>query len=244
MMQTKLILIAAGALASLACSSGDPVNIGENNPVKTGELLSDYAATWDGYVETYQFQSGSDRVRLTLDENGVGFLEVGDVPLLPAPTDPDVGYANAGEDPGLTAPFWIHEGFRYSVSGATVENSRMQLAVHNHEVFNAWCELQTSFPVASPRAYSCLPAENYAYDDDECSYETPDGTRVVIDCGKVVLCEVCECDATGCTAPGSAKTQLDGSLADDGETFVGTLLIKSLVEDVDTERLTVRLERL
>jgi hypothetical protein len=244
MMQTKLILIAAGALASLACSGGDPVNIGENNPVKTGELLSDYAATWDGYVETYQFQSGSDRVRLTLDENGVGLLEVGDVPLLPAPTDPHVGYASAGEDPNWIAPFWIHEGFRYSVTDATVENSRMQLAVHNDEVFNAWCELQTSFPGSEPGSYSCLPAGNYGKTGDECSYVTPADTQVSVDCGKVVLCmQVCECDATGCTAPGTVETLLDGSLADDGETLVGTLLIKSLTDGVDTERLTVRLER-
>jgi hypothetical protein len=244
MMQTKLILIAAGALASLACSGGDPVNMGENNPVKSGELLSDYAATWDGYVEGYQFQSGSDRVRLTLDENGDGVLEVGDVPLLPAPSDPDIGYASAGEDPNWIAPFWIHEGFRYSVSGATVEDSRMRLAVQNDEVFAAWCELQTSLPGSEPGSYGCIPAGNYGKSDDECSYATPEGTQMSIDCGKVVLCtQVCACDAVGCTAPGRDETLLDGSLVHAGDALVGTLVIKSLVDGLDIERLTVRLER-
>jgi hypothetical protein len=32
---------------------------------ETGERLSDYAASWDGYAEAFNFASGSDRVRLT-----------------------------------------------------------------------------------------------------------------------------------------------------------------------------------
>jgi hypothetical protein len=248
-MQTKLILIAAGALASLACSGGDPVNIGENNPAKTGEFLSDYAATWDGYVEAHDFASGSDRVRLTLDENGVGYLEVGDMPLVPAPTDPDTGYA-VELDPDVAGPPLLvtREGFRYTAFGTSVENSRIQLGVFSNEFYKSWCELQTSYlwdGGASVATHSCIPNSGHQTWPDNCSLYV-DNVEEPIDCNKLNLCihpdMPCNCDSAGCgvdipSLPAAQyPTRLDGALEDGGNSLVGTLVL-------DGERTTVRLQR-
>jgi hypothetical protein len=245
-MQTKLILIAAGALASLACSSGGPVNIGENTPSKTGEQLSDYAATWDGYVEAYRFHSGSDRVRLTLDENGVGWLEVGDVELAP-PVDPEVGYGDLSQAQPWGDPFWVQEGFRYAVNPAELDGDRLQVEVQNYEAFTEWCALQTPVELTDrPGTYSCWDHRRSQRSGDACYEEVAPDLMVPVDCGKVVLCGfVCSCTAESCTVASKPAyaTRLDGTLENDGDSLVGTLLIRSLVDGQDTERLTVRLER-
>src|SRR5450432_936374 len=89
-----LVALLCGAGFSAACSGGGAVNIG--NTAVIGSQLSDYAASWDGYAEAYTFMpDGSDRVRLTIDANGQGTLEVGNAALLPPPTDPNVGYRPA-----------------------------------------------------------------------------------------------------------------------------------------------------
>src|SRR5262245_9474401 len=77
---------AALMLLSVACSGGDPT------VTTSGNQVSDYAATWDGYAEAFTFEDGSDRVRLTIHANGEGTIEVGDSAPLPPPTDPNVGY--------------------------------------------------------------------------------------------------------------------------------------------------------
>ena len=87
MTKTRLLCLLPLALVPAACSDGNPVDLGHREA-----QLSDYAATWDGYAEAYTFREGSsDRVRITLDATGVGTLEVGDAPLDPVPTDPEVG---------------------------------------------------------------------------------------------------------------------------------------------------------
>lgn len=51
--------------------------------------LESYAAVWEGYAEAYEFDCGSDRIRLALDEQGNGSVEFGVGDPLPEPTDPD-----------------------------------------------------------------------------------------------------------------------------------------------------------
>jgi hypothetical protein len=148
-------VLGALALTPLACSNESTVDIGGN----TGSKLSDYAASWDGYAEAFQFESGSDRIRIVLDANGQGTLEVGDGPMLPPP-DPDVGWP-----PGVTLDGLVQNqavlkvGFRYPIQQARVEANRIQLTVTPAELYRPWCQAQT--PIlnetsrANPRISAC-----------------------------------------------------------------------------------------
>lgn len=232
------------ALGAFACSGADPVDIGNNDAVKTGATLSDYAAEWDGYVEAYKFPSGSDRLRISLDAHGNGYVRFGDQPLWPPPTDPDVGYANTVE----LRSTWTNkpdEGFPYSVFQASVDDKRIRLGTQNEELFKEWCELQTPYYQSRQDVYTCMPEWDRATmpDPGNCLIQTSTGT-VPVDCGKLTLCQTidspCSCTATGCTVPplaslGRASTQLDAALEDGGDTLVGTLLLE--------DRVTVRLTR-
>ena len=251
-MHRHILLSIVCAAGSLACSGAEPVNIGEDTPVRTGEFLSDYAASWDGYVEAYQFDSGSDRLRITLDSAGVGHVEFGEMPELPPPTDPDVGWGPKVGDPDASRSDYANElaeGYRYSARAVTVEDSRLRLAVHVPELYGPWCELQT--PVADETndgitVYSCVPNVGVLTmrKTNECFLHLPEGDEAV-DCDKLDLCRsrVCNCDAEGCGAvppPSESSedfgTHLDGALQDEGDSLVGTLLTQG-------ERLTVRLTR-
>jgi hypothetical protein len=229
----------------LGCASGDPVSIGDNQPAKTGERLSDYAAGWDGYTEAYAFASGSDRVRLSLDENGQGYLEVGDAPLLEPPTDPDIAYPGSENGVARNSSIGgIVEGFRYSVLGAAVNERRIRFGVWGHELYADWCELQT--PVASHSGaadYNCVDESLSGGSRDGVCYQNTESGEVSIDCGKLRLCSsyVCICDAEQCTGTTPALgqmtgTQLDGALEQDGNELVGTLMI-------DGNRVNLRLTR-
>lgn len=40
--------------------------------------MSDYAGVWDGYAEAFTRNDGTDRIRITLDSQGMGTLNDGD----------------------------------------------------------------------------------------------------------------------------------------------------------------------
>jgi len=229
------------ALAGVACSQ-DPVDLGDNTPARTGETLSDYAASWDGYLEAFEFPSGSDRLRIVLDEHGDGYVEFGDVPLIPAATNPDVGYPEDYDYDVMNPPSGPIEGFRYTVRGATVEMRRIQLGTESREIYKAWCELQTpeldevnSTP--EEQIYGCLPNTGGGGGNGECFiYDPADpSAQVVVDCGKVALCmfsAACTCTADGCTTPlaetlESSDVRVDAALEAAGEELAGTLLVGS-----------------
>jgi hypothetical protein len=240
----------------LACSGGGTVNIGDTTVI--GSQLSDYAASWDGYAEAYTFQpSGSDRVRLTIDKNGQGTLQVGDGALLPPPTDPSVGYP-PGADPSV-AISELREGFLYPIYAAQVQTNRIQLGINPTDLFAQWCALQTSYPSSGASdagtTYSCAPNwpnfETGAGDagGGTCNLVNPDGGTDTIDCDKLILCfaswAVCSCTATSCTniqvASGTPAdrytTELDGAMDKTGSTLTGTLVID------DGARVTVHLQK-
>jgi hypothetical protein len=224
----KIHLLFAGLLAApLGCSSGQ-VNIG--NTQNLGGKLSDYAAQWDGYAEAYTFgPSNSDRIRLVLDGQGQGTVQIGSDALLPAPTDPNVGYpAGVTIDSNWRPSSGLSGGVLYPVYAAQVQASRIQLGLKPNDYYKAWCALQTSYHIlvgymSQPPdgggvpldggwyptyAYSCNPepgaGENL--DTHQCTLEidNPDGSHTYppIDCGKMYLCayQVCDCNATGCGA--------------------------------------------
>jgi hypothetical protein len=247
----RIVIIIATTFGATACGGEDPVNLGDNEPAKTGEFLSDYAASWDGYVEAHSFASGTDRVRLVLDENGEGYLQLGDVALLEAPSDPDVGYPpNVTYSYPATSLVGTTEGFRYTALAASVQNSRIQLGVFGQEVYADWCALQTPYYWESASQggetfYNCIPEGGVSF-GEECSVSTAT-ENIPFDCNKLGLCSYgigpCTCSADGCAAPlptgnsiAELSTRLDGALEDAGATLVGTLLL-------DGQRLNVRLDR-
>ncbi len=127
----------------LACSTGENVNIGDTQQL--GGKLSDYAAEWDGYAEAYTFQpSGSDRIHMTLDAQGNGSIRVGTDPLLPPPTDPNVGFPPGREYPkDIVADTGLREGFLYPLHAAQVDAARIRIGLKPFDYYAPWCALQT-----------------------------------------------------------------------------------------------------
>lgn len=67
-------------------------------------------------------------------------------PLLPAPTDPNVGYPPGHEDPKpIPATENMAGGVLYPVHAAEVQADRIQIGLKPNDDFAAWCSLQTPF---------------------------------------------------------------------------------------------------
>jgi hypothetical protein len=259
MQRIQAALISVCCVASLACSSSEePVSLGEDPPAITGERLSDYAASWEGYTEAFRFPSGTDRVRLTLAEDGTGTLIVGeDAPLPPVPTDPSVGPGFVTGRQLLAGPAlqgFVFDGFPFSVRASSVEARRLRLGAELNEPYRDWCELQTSYPIVPETGlgyYACVPDGISRGNGDftDCARK-PEGTEAwtAIDCEKLSLCgaQTCDCDATGCTVAASDSLEdqsirLDGALLEGGAELVGTLVFGD--HGRETERATVRFAR-
>jgi hypothetical protein len=250
----------AAAASTFACASEKPVSIGDDSAV-TGESLKDYSAFWDGYVEGVTFPSGSDRVRLELDQNGEGYLEIGDIPALAPPTDPTADYPGDGLDLGVDPDTLLHEGFHYTVRNAAVEEKRIRLSVATRELYEDWCELQTSYANQDPGngapAYSCAPPSHSGFMyDGKCyigtpappsldsgapSGFTPGPDSIEFNCLQAHYCsgstdqQLCSCTADGCVAHDNVALTLDAALDKNGKELTGTLIW--------TDNSTVRLTR-
>ncbi len=262
MTKPTLTMFAAAGLLSIACSNTSTVDIGES-----GSLVSDYAAQWDGYAEAFSFNDGSDRVRLTLDGAGQGTLQVGDQALFPPPSDPNVGYPPTGWSfNGNSVLSQLRPGFQYPIYGAHVETKRIRLGADFHDIFGAWCAMQTSHcqncepNSKDPPFYECAsrPApgsDPISSGGQDCSMiDETTGQTLPVDCLKQMLCDqpppctcnasppVCQCDATGCAIPPVANAdypvKIDAALETAGTELVGTLVIND-----GSPRLTVRLTR-
>lgn len=228
----RSILVALAAAPLLGCSSGGG-NIGDGELAIDKTRLDSYAAVWEGYVEAYHFQSGTDRVRITIDAMGNGTLQVGDMPLLPPPSDPDVGYppavAQVLHNPALN--YKIYDGIAYPLQNLRVEAERVRFSFDAHAAFSQWCALQPPQleTGTNPPWYSCVNHPNYG-ENDTCQATASDGqTGIPVDCGKAMLCGletfVCTCDATSCaTELGRAVNLMDAALDETGEHLNGTLL--------------------
>lgn len=223
----------------LGCSGGK-VDIGDKTNTALGQKLSDYAGTWDGYAEAYQFDtSGSDRIRIQLNASGEGTVTVGDAASPPPPTDPDVGYP-----PGAGTTYVydrLLSGFEYPVHGPRLDASRIRLDVAPSDLMAQWCALQT--PIldeinTQEPMYNCVPNWNEMWSDTGCYQQNPDTNEwVPLDCGKAAACDqrVCNCSADGCVATGPVYP-IDAALESNGDELVGTFVTGS-------ERVTIRLAR-
>jgi hypothetical protein len=193
-------------------------------------------------------------------------IEVGDSAALPPPTNPDFGYPAEGwtfTSNSILAQ--LRPGFRYPVYDTRVETRRLRFGADFHELFAAWCALQTphcqncvTAPLEDPY-YGCAhrPADGVGLidpDGQNCmAIDDATAQTVAIDCVKQMLCDqpppcscipsprLCECSATSCAippVPGSDyPVKVDGALEEEGTRLVGTLVIN------DGTRFTVRLTR-
>ena len=220
------------------CASSEQVNIGDTAVL--GARLSDYAGQWSGYAEAYTWNDGTDSVRVKLDGNGQGSLEVGDAVSLPAP-DPTQAFPGAKGDDVKQNPLAIVSGFSFPIYDATVETQRIRLRARGSDVYQEWCELQTPQAIEGEQGtYNCLGTRAFIQGDMAsdgsliCSYGQ---ARTPIDCGKLACAYMCDCSQSGCQAQDQTKNlRLDGALAQAGNELVGTLVVNS-------ERITVRLTR-
>jgi len=233
MLGGRAVLVFAAVLGSTMCAVGcDGGQAAAPPAVVDRALLASYSATWDGYVEAFMFRSGTDRVRIQLDEQGNGWLQVGDGDPLSPPTNPDVGYP---EQAGVQATSLnLYDHIRYPVIGARVQAERLRFSFDSFAgAYGDWCALQKpvlQFNVQPAPQYGCT-AEGTAHfmdPDGICrTRDTPTGELHPIDCMKLILCNsACECDAQKCAVVSTAPPFLvDAALSDDGRHLEGTLLI-------------------
>jgi hypothetical protein len=178
------------------------------------------AQSWTGYVENYQFGSGSDRIKLvfTADANGqiAGTVTFGNGIAPPPATDPDVGYP-----PGLngttTMPGEYLEGPAFTIKSGSLQSNRLRFTIDPIELWTGWCALQTPVDGSS----ICVPnwggSSNATHTD--CKLVDPSGAEVPIDCVKWDLClmsMICLCSPTGCVVnseDSGYKTSFDVFLA-------------------------------
>ena len=218
-MNLKNVLPICGLSMSIAlgCSSSPNVDLGDGEVGERGDLLSDYAAEWTGYAEAYTFPDETDVVRLTLDENGEGFLEFGDSsPVAPLDTE-------APE----SVDYYDGTGYAYPVA-ATVEQGRLRLTVDADEPYRAWCEAQPPIELldvdnnaGGGTYYACSPpGGRVPQGDGMCLYiskwDVAETTPDLWNCNALDVCESrCACDANGCTLDGSSRMAIDAAFEDE-----------------------------
>ena len=232
MRHSKMSQLVPLVMVASACG-GEPVDIGDDRVVRTGETMSDYAAEWVGYGEAHTFWEDSGVIRIALDQNGEGTLEVGAAPAIPPATNPDVGYPEGESDrpgAGATGPSVVlRSGFTYTVQGATVEDRRLRLGVNLHELYEGWCAMQTPYLAEESSTYHCLPISSGGFDGSQCFLDDPEtGEPIYADCAKIGMCTiggVCSCTADGCVASSEINVRLDAALESAGDELEGTLVV-------------------
>ena len=158
----NLSLIVLGAAAASGCSQGSAVIGDQATETKTG--LAAYAATWDGYIEAYTFLDGSDRVRVTVTEDGTGTIRFGDHDLWPPASDPNAVYPPDFEDGAAlsscppVAVAW--DGFVYPLKNLRVEQERLRASAASEAIFGSWCSIQQPISVGSG-AYACIDTNSW-----------------------------------------------------------------------------------
>jgi len=141
--------------------AGVPVlPVHDAGPAATGPL-SQGPTSWTGYIENYQFPSGSDVIRFTSTVDSSGqvmvtvFLGNGTPP--PPATDPNVGYPPGLATEGMmldSASNYWSEGFAYSMTSGTFQPQRLRFTINNYQLWSGWCALQKPIDDSG----MCLPA--------------------------------------------------------------------------------------
>ncbi len=226
MIDARTALLSGLVVLAFGCSNGGTFNIG--NTGNQVPQLGDYVGSWDGHAEAWSFgPDGSDRVRVTIDADGTGTIQVG-ATTLPAATDPDVVYPPGAIGGSCAATGCLWEGFPYPTHLTRVEAGRLQFGIDQLDIFSGWCALQppvqqyNSPPgggalTIDPGVYSCAPNEatstiNLPDGGMECTFVGPDGGVQTIDCNKQILCQEylpCICSQSGCVSRSSISGATD-----------------------------------
>lgn len=168
-----------------------------------GSQLSAFAGSYDGEIELWEAAvSGSNRIRIELDEDGHGSVRFGDLPIHSAPDHPypDDASLPSGDSfdprPLETVMYPVHE--------PSLEDGTLEFFVEMGDLLDAFCESQTS--VTPP----CdLPQYGYSVDSEagECVVSIPDADDVrvetLVSCSRGKICyemQACECEADTCEA--------------------------------------------
>jgi hypothetical protein len=191
--------------------------------------------SWTGYLENYQFRSGSDALALTFEADAAGVVRgtivFGKGTPPPPATDPSVGYpsdyfmfaqADLGSGGG---PAYVAEGRPYDLEAGTLVSSRLRFTVPLSQLWAGWCALQTS----SDGPSFCGPNSGGGFDpaSNNCYLSDPATNKnVPIDCSKWWLCDgagPCECSGNGpCSLGGGGSVTFDVSL--DGANASGSIV--------------------
>jgi len=237
-------------LALAACGNEDSkVSLGDDKGT-VAQGLAAYEGAWDGYAEAREFPGGSDRVRITLDDEGNGTIQFGDIASIAPFGDPTIGYPTEWDYEDPNYPLYGHSavqsGFGYPILDAAVSSGRLTFEFWPTDLVKDWCEAQTPLlDDSTPARWGCSPTGFNATVGPACNEGNPS-----YDCGQIFTCMMaCDCDASGCTSVRQAtnRLQLDGAITDDGDTLEATVILPLADHDFlgsgETERVTVRLTR-
>ncbi|WP_437527142.1 hypothetical protein WME79_42265 [Sorangium sp. So ce726] len=210
------LLFTAASLGNTGCQSQDrPIGGGEPSPDSPDSNDSSAAALliarWEGYIENYQFPSGTDVIQLDIDTvEGTsiqGKVRFGAGASVPPPVDPDVGYPPSADPDHRYDTHVPSEGFDFTMFGAQLTDRRLLFFIDPRELWKGWCELQTSYPVSpGSETYLCMPNEGWSGGPDVC-YQ---GGQPA-DCGYLELCGsfICDCRESGCTVDAQSAVGFD-----------------------------------
>jgi hypothetical protein len=243
------VSLSSVAAISIACSGAphDTVDIGNRDVAVLGEKLSDFAGSWEGYAEAYDFEPSSDRIHLTLDAEGNGSVRFGDSALPPLPSDPmtvyppDTGFYQAGRS---ISQYLIQSqpGFEYPVHSLTLTERRLRFETQPADMIDPWCALEPSVLVSDTPSYGCYGG--VTFDPESQMYTDPaTNTSFAVDAlhDPVNYCRrVCTCTASGCVGLPIGASRFDGALEADGNEFAATLVFPGAGPDY---RVIARLTR-
>ena len=218
-----------GIATSEAGATAQTESISRPDAMAIGQLGS--SQSWTGYVENYQFSSGSDVIRFTFaaDSAGqiIGTVLLGNAVPPPAATDPNIGYPSdfAATQVDVSS-YWV-EGFSYSMANGKLTPDRVRFTARGNELWSGWCMLQTSVDSSGMCLPSWGPLPSWA-NHGQCAQVNPaNGQTIDVDCGKLALCiesPVCICSATTCSVDLSTGGTVSFDLALSGTAANGSIV--------------------
>jgi hypothetical protein len=222
--QASALLLVIAATASCDPHVDPITGIGGGS---TGSSATEAPTVWNGYIENYQFDDGSDALSLTIDAAG-GHVTFGTRAAYPPPTDPNVGYPPGYMSPGIVpTPFLT--GFSYTMLNPSLSSTRIQFSVDRRELWTSWCELQTPIEdSANPGNYGCLPNASTAWSQfGPCKLYPGKPTEMIVDCMKLELClemPICTCAASACDIPPPIEGDIGIDIALNGSHGDGSIV--------------------
>jgi hypothetical protein len=187
-------------------------------------LPAGVAGNWTGYFQGGSPLGNTDVVRFAIQQRADGTGEI-HVTMGTAAPPPPATSATDYYPPGVQGPLFglptIIEGFSYTAHAVTWQGLRLKFLRPGAQPWESWCNLQTSYYVASRGDYNCVPGSGgsatYADAGSVCLSE--DGTKQTqVPCPQFEMCNgyTCACDSCGCSASnvvtGDFDVTFDGNL--------------------------------